>query len=406
MPSVRSRTATTRPVSSTSRTATRPRTPDGEARLHDERRRKRPDVGRRVVARASSRAAPARSRRSLLSVSSSSASCSASAALAVARSRWVIVASESRPAAFRRGASRNAMSSASTHGRARPALSDQRREAGRWPLVQRSQPVPHDGAVLADQRHDVGDGPERRELQQGRLEPGSGGRLEPALGQRLRHLERDAGAGKLFERVRAVGAVRVDDRNGSRELGGHVVVIGDDDVQADRVGRRDLGRRRHATVDGDDQPGLLLGEDAQDVRVEAVAVAVAVRDEHLGRRAERQQRPLEDRRSAQTVDVVVAVDDDLLAGDRRRARCGGRPPPGRPCARVRATGRGGSMNARASSGEVTPRLRSNCASSGWPTPSASSSARLARRRRVQERRRLAATVTIGRDAPELAGCAA
>ena len=52
------------------------------------------------------------------------------------------------------------------------------------------------------------------------------------------------------------GAVRIDDRDGGRELGRHVVVVGDDDVQADRVGGGDLGRRRDAAVDGDDQPGL------------------------------------------------------------------------------------------------------------------------------------------------------
>ena len=86
-------------------------------------------------------------------------------------------------------------------------------------------------AVLALERHDVGQRADRRDLDERRQPAGA-----PALhAQRLHQLQRDADAGEVLVRVRAVVPLRVDHRERLRQLGVRLVVVRDDQVEPERA---------------------------------------------------------------------------------------------------------------------------------------------------------------------------
>ena len=103
-------------------------------------------------------------------------------------------------------------------------------------------------AVLVDERDDVGDRAERDEVEVP---------LERIVRERLEKLERDARSAELGERVRR-GPRRHDRAVG--QLVSRPVVVGDDDVQAEPPGRRDLLDGGDAAVDGEHEPVAVLGE--------------------------------------------------------------------------------------------------------------------------------------------------
>ena len=95
-----------------------------------------------------------------------------------------------------------------------------------------------DDAVLADERHDVGqraDGGDLDEARQPALAPGL-----PA--ERLHQLQGHADARQVLVRIRAVVALGVDDGERRRQLGVRLVVIRDDQVDAE------LARARAASA--------------------------------------------------------------------------------------------------------------------------------------------------------------
>ena len=88
------------------------------------------------------------------------------------------------------------------------------------------------------------------------------------------------------------------------------MVVGDDHLDAERPGERDLLDRGDPAVDGDQERGSALGEAADVARVEAVAVAEPVRDQPIAIGTQVAQRRDHDRGRADPVDVEVAVDGD------------------------------------------------------------------------------------------------
>ena len=137
-------------------------------------------------------------------------------------------------------------------------------------------------------------------------------RREPPIDQRLCDFQRHPDAGKMLERVRAIRAAGVDDGHGVRKLRRRLVVIGDDDVQPEVVRDGHLRSSRDAAVNGDDEARAPLRQPAKRVNPEAVAIAIAMWDEHLDAGAKRPKCPLEQRSAAQAVHVVVAVNHDRL----------------------------------------------------------------------------------------------
>ena len=251
---------------------------------------------------------PPRDSRAMVSASSSSRASS---------SRSPCSALPMRPAALMRGASTNATCPLVMRLPCNAATLDQRAQAEPRLLVQPVEPEAREHAVLAHQRHDVGDGAERDHVEV------AARAVEPAAAaqQALDELERHAHAGQRLERVGAAGPQRVDDRDGVGQHRGRLVVVGDHGVDAERARVRDGLGRGDAAVHGDDQRaaaalGLVDGIDGQ-----PVAVLDAVRDAVLDARAQLLERAVEQERRGDAVDVVVALDEDALAAPRRRPGC-------------------------------------------------------------------------------------
>ena len=185
----------------------------------------------------------------------------------------------------------------------------QRGQPGPGRAAQQLQPQARDGPVLADHRRHVGDRADRRQVGQRECRGGAAG---PIGEQQLGHLEGHAGAGQARIGVEAPRPVGIDDRDRIGEPRGHVVMVGDDDVDAGHAGGRDLGHARRAGVHRDDEraslgPGALHGRQRQ-----AVTLGAAIG--HVRRRvqAERTERDDHDGQAGQTVGVEVAEDEHAL----------------------------------------------------------------------------------------------
>ena len=115
--------------------------------------------------------------------------------------------------------------------------------------------------------------------------------------------------------------LRVDHRERRRQLGVRLVVVGDDQIDAElaRAARR-LGAA-DAAVDRDDQRDAVGVQPLDRRRLQPVAVLQPLGDEVDDVAAEQLERAAQDHRRRDAVDVVVAVDrDPLLARDRAPSR--------------------------------------------------------------------------------------
>ena len=119
--------------------------------------------------------------------------------------------------------------------RGEPGDGEQRGETGPRLGAECLQPEADDRPVLAEHGGEVCHGPDRRQVR----EPEGG-----VVDEQSRHRERDAAAREALLRVVRVGAMRVDDGQGRRQLGRHAVMVGDDHVDPGGVRRRHLGDAR------------------------------------------------------------------------------------------------------------------------------------------------------------------
>ncbi len=176
----------------------------------------------------------------------------------------------------------------------------QRLQAGLLRPRERPQAGARERTVLVEQRHDVGDRRERDEV-----EVPVDVRTESA-----EQLVRDARAAELGEWVaRRAGG---DDR-AVRQRVGRPVVVGHDHVEPELLRACDLLDRSDSAVDRDHECAALLGEPCDRLARDAVALVEAARQVPADVRAELAQADDRERRGADPVDVVVAVDADPLA---------------------------------------------------------------------------------------------
>ena len=205
----------------------------------------------------------------------------------------------------------NATASRSTASDREPGTLQQCGQPGARPAPHHVEPEPGDRPVLADDRGDVGDRADRREVGQcQRRRAASRFLVEDQAGQ----LERHAAPREPAIRVDAVGPMRVHDRERVGKDGRHAMVVGHDHVQPPPARLGDLGRARRPAVDGHDQSGA--GGSGRVERSERQAVALLEAARHVGQRLdpEAAQRDDEDRQPGQAVRVEVTEDEDSLAG--------------------------------------------------------------------------------------------
>ncbi len=185
-----------------------------------------------------------------------------------------------------------------------PRREHQRAQADLLRAGEPPQAVAHQAPVLVAQRHDVGHGGNRDQievlLELGRVAPG--GSVE-----RSRELVGDGRAAQLGKRV-VRGPRAHPQRVG--ELRAGLVVVGDDDVHAELPGPGDLRDRGDAAIDGDQEADTGLRKLLDRGGGETVALLEPAGQVPLDVRAEALQREHRHGRGTDAVGVVVAVDAD------------------------------------------------------------------------------------------------
>ena len=230
------------------------------------------------------------------------------------------MASSRRPAALMPGAEMEA-DLAGADGSLGLEVGDflQGADAGALGVSERVEAVANEDAIGAGEGDDVADGGKRDEVHEG-LERRLAAGVEPAEGakrapERHDEVEGDAGGAEGLGGVLAAGLVGIEDGGGGRERVGDGVVVDDDHVHAELAGACDLGHAGDAAVERDEEAGALAGDAFDGAEVEPVALVDAVRDVGPGWSADGVEEEGEKRGGADAVDVVVAVEGDLLCLD-------------------------------------------------------------------------------------------
>ena len=188
-------------------------------------------------------------------------------------------------------------------------------------LPHHREPLAHQRAVDAGERHHVADRAERHQVEP-LLEVGLGAVAIPARLAQAPVEPDDEEEGHPHRRELAVRAllvqpVGVDHGAGLRQPGLGDMVVDHDHVEAGVGGVRQRIEGGDAAIDGDDHPHTLRGEQAHGGAVGSVALAQAVGDVERHGRACGREEAAEEGGRCRAVHVVVAEDCDLLAGRER-----------------------------------------------------------------------------------------
>ncbi len=168
-------------------------------------------------------------------------------------------------------------------------------------------------AVLARERDRIPDGPDRREV--GVIFEQSAG----AVGafQCGEQLERDARAGKIAVRAAAVGAPGVHDRTGRGQLLPRAVVVRHHGVHPEGGRERDFRRGGDAVVHGHNQPHALGVQRPDRLFVQAVALALPLRNIIDDVSAAGFEVRVQHGRGRHAVRIIVAVNRDFFKAVQR-----------------------------------------------------------------------------------------
>ena len=219
---------------------------------------------------------------------------------------------------------------------------------------QQAQAHLRDDPVLAHQRHDVGQRADGRHLHERRQEIGAVG----AGAERLHQLQRHPDSRQVLVRVAAVVALGVHDRQRARQVHVGLVVVGDDQVEA-QLARALRGLHpADAAVHGDDEQRAVGVQPLDRRRLQAVAVLQPLGDEVDDVGADELQRPAQDHRRGDPVHVVVAVHGDAFpARDRAEDAVHGGRHVGSANGSCRSSSTG-DRKRRAASTSPSPRMHS------------------------------------------------
>ena len=137
------------------------------------------------------------------------------------------------------------------------------------PFREHLEPELGDHTVLAGQRNDVGERANGRDLDE-RREPV---RMPGPDAQRLNELQRHADAREVLVGVRTVVPLRVDDGDRLRQLRVGLVMVGDDQVEAELSGAYGRLDSPDPAIDGDDQAYAEGVQTLERRRLQSISVA-------------------------------------------------------------------------------------------------------------------------------------
>ena len=146
------------------------------------------------------------------------------------------------------------------------------------------EPPGDKGAVEAGQRHDVGHGRQRDQIERrdqvGGLAPiPETGLPERPIERDQRHID-DAGGGEMAKAGKIVLAVGIDQRQRLRQRFGRLVMIEHDHVEAEPFGVSEGLVADRAAIDGDDEPRAFCREAGDRLGVGAIAFRNPIGDVH------------------------------------------------------------------------------------------------------------------------------
>jgi hypothetical protein len=186
-------------------------------------------------------------------------------------------------------------------------------EAGETVVLYGRHAKGYEGAVGTTEGHDVGNGADGDEGKQ--IEVAQGGGLAEFLDEGTHQLVSDAHAGEVVVTLAAWdGLFGVYAGGGFGEIGGQVVVIGDDDVEAGTAGLCYFASAGDAAIYGDEELSAAASDFLDGGGVETVALKDAIGDIRLDEGTEVAQGDGEEGGGGYAVGIEVAVDDDLFAG--------------------------------------------------------------------------------------------
>ena len=181
--------------------------------------------------------------------------------------------------------------------------------------VNGSQTPGNDGAVFAGHLHHIR---HRADGGQGAV-AGKQCLLPVGAAQSQHQLQRHAAAGQMLKGIIAIAAMRVHHGHG---IGQHIltfVVVGDDHLHAQRVGKGYLVHAGNAAVHRNQQTHAPVMQTAYGILTQAVAVLDAARDVVHHIRATGAQIVHQYDRGGNAVHIVVAENGDLFPGVQRPA---------------------------------------------------------------------------------------
>ena len=198
-----------------------------------------------------------------------------------------------------------------------PGGGEQRTDTDRRPGDQSLQSVLDDHSVFILQRHDIGDEAERRQTEQVEERFAQFG-ADPvaaagALGDGPREFEGDRRTGQSGERILRPGQPRMDEHIRGRQCLLHLVVIGDDQFDADFAGDLRFLHAANPAIDGDEQLLPLRRQFADGLGIQPVALVESMRDVIPDVGPEFLEHRHQDGRAGRTVHIVITVHNDFAA---------------------------------------------------------------------------------------------
>ena len=194
---------------------------------------------------------------------------------------------------------------------------EQRFQSGIHRVAQCIQTEFGEDTIFAGERNRIGDGGDRRNFHKRQQQlvlifvavPGT----EAALHQALREFEGHARAAELLVGILASRLVGIDyGQCLGHAVGTGEVMISDDEIHAQAVRRFRRREGADAHIDADDQANAGRSRAFDHIVAQIIAFPNAVRDVEIGRAAAEFDRRLQNDHGHGAVDVVVAVNQNLL----------------------------------------------------------------------------------------------
>lgn len=175
---------------------------------------------------------------------------------------------------------------------------------------QHPETISHENPVFSLELRNVSDRCQRNQVEHA---PDERIFLLEVFGQRERELERNADRGEVLVRVFAATLLGIQYRETIRQRFAWQVMIGDDHIDAGAAKLRNRLTSARPAIAGNNYRRVMFDRSAHAGTAKVVSIFYATRNECDGLRSKLAERSHHDRRGADTIDVIIAVNEHGLA---------------------------------------------------------------------------------------------